>query len=229
MPILNFFNDPEAIMARILIAAFILPFHELAHGWVANKLGDPTAKWMGRLTLNPIKHLDPVGSILLILTGYGWAKPVPINPRNFRNPRKGMAITAAAGPIANLLIALAFMILYKIAVYAIAIPMGGVPETGILYILLELLFNVMWVNVGLAVFNLFPIPPLDGSRIVGLFLPERIYYQITRYEQYIMYGFMALIMFTSILDGPLSWCMGKVYWLLDMITSVIDMIGGLLI
>lgn len=228
MPILNFFNHPEAIVARILIAAFILPFHELAHGWMANKLGDPTAKWMGRLTLNPIKHLDPIGSVLLVLTGYGWAKPVPINPRNFKNPRKGMAITAAAGPLANLLIALAFMILYKIAVVVIGHSAVVVTEGGFFDILLTVLFYIVSINVGLAVFNLFPVPPLDGSRIVGLLLPARIYYQITRYEQYIMYGFMALIAFTPILDGPLSFCTGKVYWLLDKLTIFIDIIGGLL-
>ena len=229
IPFLNVFNEPMVLVARILVAAFIIPFHELAHGWMANKLGDPTAKWMGRLTLNPLKHLDPIGSVLMILTGFGWAKPVPINPRNFKNERKGMAITAAAGPIANLLIAFAFLILYKITYYAIAIPMGGVPADGFFAILLNVLFNVTWVNIGLAVFNLIPFPPLDGFRIIGLLLPERIYYQITRYEQYLLYGFMALIMFTSVLDGPLSWCMSRVYWLLDIITRFIDLIGGLLL
>ena len=104
------FSSPETavtiIIARLLIATLILPFHELAHGWVANKMGDPTAKWMGRLTLNPLKHIDPIGSVLVLITGFGWAKPVPINPRNFKNERKGMAITAAAGPIANFIMAL---------------------------------------------------------------------------------------------------------------------------
>ena len=169
MPIINSLLSlsPEAIAARILIAALILPFHELAHGWMANKLGDSTAKWMGRLTLNPIKHLDPIGSVLLIFTGYGWAKPVPINPRNFKNQKQGMAITAAAGPIANLLIALVFMILWKIAAY-----MSYAMDLTFLNVLSTLLLYIVSINVGLAVFNLLPIPPLDGSRIVGLFLPE---------------------------------------------------------
>lgn len=226
MPIINSLLSlsPEAIAARILIAAFILPFHELAHGWMANKLGDSTAKWMGRLTLNPIKHLDPIGSVLLIFTGYGWAKPVPINPRNFKNQKQGMAITAAAGPIANLLIALVFMILWKIAAY-----MSYSMDLTFLNVLSTLLFYIVSINVGLAVFNLLPIPPLDGSRIVGLFLPEKIYFQIMQYERYIMIAFFAVIMFTNVLDTPLSWLTNKVFYLLDFPDRLYCIIGKLLI
>lgn len=226
MPIVNSLLNisPEVIAARILIAAFILPIHEAAHGWMANKMGDPTAKWMGRLTLNPLKHLDPIGSILLIFTGYGWAKPVPINTRNFKNQKQGMAITAAAGPLSNLLIALVFIILWKIVVYA-----SYASDIAFLEVLSTLLFYIVSINVGLAVFNLLPIPPLDGSRVVGLFLPEKLYFQIMQYERYIMIAFFALIMFTNVLDTPLSWLTEKAFYLLDFLTGFIDVIGNLLI
>ena len=162
--------------------------------------------------------------MLLIFTGYGWAKPVPINPRNFKNQKQGMAITAAAGPIANLLIALVFMILWKITAY-----ISYSVDLTFLNVLSTLLFYIVSINVGLAVFNLLPIPPLDGSRIVGLFLPEKIYFQIMQYERYIMIAFFAVIMFTNVLDTPLSWLTNKVFYLLDFLTGFIDIIGKLLI
>ncbi len=228
MPIFNsitsWFQSPQqAIMiliARLLIATLILPFHELAHGWVANKLGDPTAKWMGRLTLNPIKHFDPIGSVLMLLTGFGWAKGVPVNSRNFKNPKQGMAITALAGPLMNFLMALALMLLWKL-VAVFYILSGGMDW---LYIVYTVLNWMVWMNVVLGVFNLVPIPPLDGFRIIGLFLPDRIYYAITRYEQYILYGFMALLMFTNVLDTPISVVSGWVLNGLDFITGFMDLI-----
>lgn len=208
------------MISRILVAAFLLPIHEVAHGWVAYKMGDPTAKWMGRLTLNPVKHLDPIGSVLLVLIGYGWAKPVPINARNFKNPKKGMAITAAAGPIANILVALIFVVIYKVVSWFYI-------GTGVafLFTLSDVLLQITLINVGLAVFNLFPVPPLDGSRIVGLFLPERIYFQIMQYERYIMIAFMAVIMFTTFLDPIFNYGTKGLLTALDFITGFIDLIG----
>lgn len=198
-----------------------LPFHEFAHGWVANKLGDPTAKWQGRLTLNPLKHLDPMGALLMLFCGIGWAKPVPINPRNFKHPKEGMAISSLAGPLSNILLAFASMILYKLSVIA------GFYATGFLgttVASLQYIFSTMvGVNVSLAVFNLIPVPPLDGSRVLNLFLPERLYFQIMQYERMIMI-FMMFIVFSGVLDRPLSAARTVVWNLLDFMTGFIDLI-----
>lgn len=232
MPIIDsitsWFSSPgEAIsmlIARLLIATLILPFHELAHGWVAYKLGDPTARWMGRLTLNPIKHFDPIGSVLMLLTGYGWAKGVPINPRNFKNEKKGMALTAIAGPVTNLLMALGLMILQKLVV--IIYLLSGAEWLQIIWSILSFMVTI---NVVLGVFNLIPFPPLDGFRIVSLFLPDRIYYKITQYEQYFLYSFMAVLMLTDILDRPIQLLASYALYGLNFLTGFMDVITNLLL
>lgn len=218
------FSSPEEaitiIVARLLIATLILPFHELAHGWMANKMGDPTAKWMGRLTLNPIKHIDPIGSVLMLITGFGWAKPVPINPRNFKHERKGMAITAAAGPIANFIMALGLMLLSKLVLIFYVLANG--PYW--LYLVYTVIDWMTFINISLGVFNLCPIPPLDGYRIISLFLPNRIYYTIQQYEQYILYGFMLLLMVTNFLSGIIFDLSNLVYNGLNFVTGFMDLI-----
>jgi Zn-dependent protease len=147
-----------------------LPVHEFSHAYAAYKLGDDTAKREGRLTLNPIKHLDPMGAILMIFTGFGWAKPVPINARNFKNRKTGFAISALAGPVSNFLLAYFAIVLFRIS----GLPIDSFG--GMFYYYLAIL------NVGLGVFNLLPIPPLDGSRIFSLVLPEQQYFMIMKYE-----------------------------------------------
>jgi Zn-dependent protease len=147
-----------------------LPMHEFAHAFAANKLGDDTAKRMGRLTLNPIKHLDPMGAILMIFTGFGWAKPVPINPNNFRNRKTGFALSALAGPVSNLALAYVSIVILRLLRLS---PSGG---AGLFFFYLAVL------NIGLGVFNLIPVPPLDGSRIFSLILPEKQYFKLMKYE-----------------------------------------------
>ena len=176
------------------IAALIaLTVHEYCHGYAAYKLGDDTAKSFGRLTLNPLKHLDPYGAICMVLFHIGWAKPVPINARNFKNPKRDFAITAAAGPASNLILGFVSALIYLV-VFACVKDMTF-PSANFTYHLINNLLNFIYVfhsiNVGLGLFNLLPIPPFDGSRLLNVFLPEKTYFKIMEYERYIYYGVLA--------------------------------------
>lgn len=177
----------------IIPAAFLtIVLHEMSHGFVAYLLGDRTAKNAGRLTLNPIKHIDIFGLIAMIVFGFGWAKPVPVNPYFFKNRKAGMALTAFAGPASNLLLALLGLFVYKLFMF-IPMPIGIMGE--VLYGFAQFIVIFVSLNVGLAIFNLIPIPPLDGSKILNSFLPERIYFKIMQYEQY---GFIVLYILLNV-------------------------------
>ncbi len=180
------------VISILFVILCILPLHELAHAWVANKLGDPTAKLEGRLTFNPLASVDPMGALALLLFGFGWAKPVPVDSRYFRNPKRDMAITALAGPVSNLLAAFVGAVL--VAVMEAFSPYNGFTN---------FVYNVLWyyvvVNISLAVFNLIPMPPLDGSRIVAAFLSDRAMYTYYRYQ-----NLFVMVMFLLFLSGALS-------------------------
>ena len=166
--------DLFSILVRAIVLFTAIPIHEAAHAYVADKLGDPTARYRGRLTLNPMAHFDLIGSMAMLFTGIGWAKPVPINPLNFKDTKKGMAISAAAGPISNLIVAAISLALSKILLYA-GYGMGVNTVISTLYTV----FNSMcFINISLAIFNLIPIPPFDGSRIFNYFLPDKWYFKI---------------------------------------------------
>lgn len=182
-------------LLRALVMLVAIPVHEAAHALVSAKLGDTTAKDMGRLTLNPLAHFDPLGALCMIFTGIGWAKPVPTYASRFKNPKAGMALTAAAGPVANLLVAFLAVLLYKILYYTL--PAG----VAVNFVLLFLEYMAS-INVMLAVFNLLPVPPFDGSRIVTVFLPQRTYFKLMKYERYIFIA-VFLLLFLGFLDGPL--------------------------
>ena len=169
-------------LMMVPIVLIALTFHEFSHGFVSSKLGDPTPKLTGRLTLNPLAHLDPVGTLLMIFTGFGWAKPVQINPRYYKSPKKGMALTAAAGPLSNLLMAFVSMLIYTV-ILIISYKTGVISMTAAQSIG-NFLYLFSYVNLSFLVFNLIPIPPLDGSRILGLFLSDSAYFKLQQYERY---------------------------------------------
>ncbi len=186
-------------IVSLLISAFCvflsLSVHEFAHGYAAHRLGDDTAKSMGRLNLTPSSHLDPIGALCLFLFGFGWAKPVPINPGNFKAGKRksGMVITSIAGPISNLLLAfIALLIMRIIEAFFFASSQFSSMIFSVLLILLSVL---MEMNIGLAIFNLLPVPPLDGSKILNAVLPARLYFKIMQYEQY---GFIILILLLNL-------------------------------
>ncbi len=188
------------LLPPILLA---LTAHECAHAWVADRLGDPTARSLGRVTLNPLKHLDPVGTIVLFLTGmFGWAKPVPVNPGNFRDPAGGMMWVALAGPVSNLFLAALFAMIYKLFIvdnyHLVLGELGGIYQP--LFVMVEM---SIVLNVGLAVFNLIPVPPLDGSSVLKNLLPPD---RALGYAKIEPYGFIILIllMFTGIIHMVIS-------------------------
>lgn len=185
-------------------ALFCITVHELSHGLAACLLGDPTAKNAGRLSLNPIRHIDPMGLAMMLVAKVGWAKPVPVDMRYFKKPKQGMALTALAGPASNFV--LAFL---AVAVCSLAFRLPGAMADRLpVYILLDFLSNVAILSVGLGIFNLIPISPLDGSKILLSFLPDKVYLAILRYERYVM-GLVLVLTFLGVFSRPLSWLMTR--------------------
>ncbi|MBQ7874419.1 MAG: site-2 protease family protein [Oscillospiraceae bacterium] len=205
------------LIIRLIIALISLPVHECAHGYAALRMGDHTAERQGRLTLNPLAHFDIIGTTAIILFGFGWAKPVPINPLNFENPKKGMMLSSLAGPLSNIGLAFLAIVLYKISF----IPAYMGMDSAFLLTVQTFLLYMISINITLGVFNLIPIPPLDGSRIATYFLPQRIYFKIMQYEN-IIFIVLLIALWFGILDGPINFVSGAVMDLLDYITRPID-------
>lgn len=186
------------VLMSIIPALLCITFHELSHGLVAYRLGDDTAKQAGRLTLNPLKHIDIMGLIMMAVFHFGWAKPVPVNMMNFKNPRRGMALTALAGPCSNLILAIFFLFIYGLLFRA-------VPD-----IVLELIYTTAYLSIALGIFNLIPVPPLDGSKILFSALSDEWYFKLMRYERYGMI-IMVVLIATGILGTPLSRAVSYVF------------------
>lgn len=190
-----------SVLTDMLLAVFpaliCITLHELSHGFVAYKLGDNTAKNMGRLTLNPIKHIDIFGLIMMVVFKFGWAKPVPVNMRNFKNPKRDMAITALAGPLSNVLICCVVLFIYGL-VY-LPCNLAGTEFAGSL---LYAVYITAYLSIALTIFNIIPIPPLDGSKVLFSLMSDKSYMKLMRYERYGMLLLLVLIV-TDVLGNPL--------------------------
>ena len=221
------------------VAALIaLTVHEYCHGYAAYKLGDDTAKNFGRLTLNPIKHIDPYGAICMVLFHVGWAKPVPVNARNFKDPKKGFAITAAAGPASNLILGF-FSALIYLVVFALVRDLTFTSKTfGYLLIsnTLSFLYIFHSINIGLGLFNLLPIPPFDGSRLLNVFLPPKTYFAIMKYERQIYIGVLVWLLLgnyvagfiRNIVGGGILYWLAGIFSLSGMLSTVIGWVSDLM-
>ena len=179
-------SDPATFILIAIPLLYSIILHELAHGWVASKMGDPTAKIMGRLTLNPLKHLDPIGTLMLFLVGFGWARPVPVDLGNIRNYRQGLILVSSAGIIAN--IAIAF----------IAILLSQILQPEPSGVTAKALYYTAQINIMLAAFNLIPVPPLDGSKILMGFVSERMQYALSKLEPYGFFIIIGLLFFGAL-------------------------------
>ena len=200
------------ILSGLVSALLCICLHELSHGVVAYKLGDDTARQRGRLTLNPLKHLDLMGLFMMLAFRVGWAKPVPVNPNYFKNPKRGMALVALAGPLVNVLLSAVFLFLYGLLFYLLSDSTAG-------DYILSFLYVTATMSLGLAVFNLLPVPPLDGSKVLFSIIPDSWYYKLLRYERY---GSIAIFVlaFSGILSKPLSFMIDTVFSLLFPIAQL---------
>ena len=202
------FSAVLSILLSVIPSLVCITLHELSHGLVAFLLGDDTAKRAGRLTLNPLRHLDLMGLVMMVVAHVGWAKPVPVDMMNFKNPKRGMALTSLAGPVSNVLITCVFFFLY-----GLLLPLSAGGSAAGEYVL-EMIQLTAIISMGFAVFNLIPIPPLDGSKVLFSLVSDRAYYRLMRYERYGMILLYALV-FTNLLGGPLqtaiSFLAGKLF------------------
>jgi len=202
----------QTLIARIIVLMTAIPVHEYAHAWAAEKMGDHTARYYRRLSLNPLDHIDPIGALMILLLGVGFARPVPINSLNFKNYKAGVVATSLAGPASNILMALLSMLAAKLIVLAYAM-------TGLRFLvgIFRVFLFMVSINLSLAVFNLMPLPPLDGWHAISPLLPRELYWKIQPYEQQIVW-IVLLIVWMGGLNGVIGFFVGILYSLLDKLT-----------
>ena len=218
-------GDIRSILISLLLTLPViliaLSFHEAAHAFVAYKMGDRTAFNLGRVTLNPAKHLDLYGSLWMLVFGYGWAKPVPINARNFKDPKKGMALTAIAGPAMNLILGILGTLIYTLISFYTLVNIFTIVQNDLLYRIIlaiqQLFLYMALMNFMLMAYNLIPIPPFDGSRFFGFLLPDKLYWQIMKYERYTLIAIFALSFLSSRFFNfsPFYWIAAKLVELIS--------------
>lgn len=209
------FSSIKDMLIAVPVTLIALTGHELSHAWVSSKLGDPTPENEGRLTLNPFAHLDPIGTLMMILTGFGWARPVGINPMYYKKRKLGIAVVSIAGPLANFIMAFIGMLILTL-LGKLHLSFSGAAAEFFIYSLREFII----LNISLMVFNLIPLPPLDGSKVVGMFLPDNIYYRVLEYERYCMIIIM-LLSFSGALSRILSVGINIVLSFIGVISSLL--------
>ena len=205
----------QVILARLIVLMTAIPVHEFAHAWAAEKMGDSTARYSRRLSLNPLDHIDPIGALMILLIGIGFARPVPIDSRNFRDHKMGTIVTSLAGPASNILMALVCMIVAKLLRVAFLAT-----QLGFLVGIYQVISFMVNVNLMLAVFNLLPIPPLDGWHAICPLLPRELYWKIAAYEHQIVW-FVLFLVFFGAFNGILGTLSSLLYMLLDAMTFFI--------
>lgn len=214
---MNILGSFTSLIIRVVVVLLAISVHEASHGFVAFKLGDYTAKSMGRISINPFKHLDPIGALCMLSFGFGWAQPVMVNPYNFKKPKRDMALVSLAGPVSNFIMAF-IMVFLDVALFKLFAYIN-LPANFFVDLLFRFLRSFALLNIGLGVFNLLPIPPLDGSKIFLPLLPERLYYDIMRYERF---GWLILIVALGL--GVLDPIMGKMQ--MAILNLFIFIVGG---
>lgn len=218
---MTFENVMVNVLSAIAVIFITMPIHEWAHGFASTKLGDPTPRYQGRLTLNPMAHIDWLGAAAILLFGIGWAKPVQVNARYYKNPKWGMVLVAFAGPLVNILLGLVMLFVSNLIlfIFSSVIYVESITVINIAGMTMDFFWMIAYISIYLAVFNLIPIPPFDGSRILFAFLPQKYYFQIMQYERYIFIGLLALL-YSGVLDAPLNLVFGNVFGIINQIAEL---------